>query len=239
MTSPIKIKKDHLSQFSSDVESLWSCKPIQILERPPSPIDFLREYVNLSVPVIIKNAFPIVTLDELVESSDSNDDDDDNDNMWLNVDVSPDGHADTIRIVDGNKIFVEPNLRKMRFSEFRDQLRYQYNNDESHQNDFNSIENDDNGLLKFSSKNYVSDRDVSVTNNNGCHEVLYYSRQVKISIFYSNIEIFICFDTHIIHFLSRMTASDKNFNTLPLIFPIILSLHLKHSIQNLMQSIFG
>ena len=238
MTPPIKINKDNLSQFSSDVESLWSSKPIHILDRPPSPIDFLREYVNLSVPVIIKNAFPIVTLDELVESADSNDDDDDD--MWLNVDVSPDGHADTIRIVDGKNIFVEPEVRKMSFCEFRDQLRYQSNNNESNQDDKNILENDDNGLLKFSSKNYVSDRDVSVTNNNnGCHEVLYYSRQVKISIFYSSIEIFICFDTHIIHFLSRMTASDKNFNTLPLIFPIILSLHLKHSIQNLMQSIFG
>lgn len=181
MTPPIKINKDNLSQFSSDVESLWSSKPIHILDRPPSPIDFLREYVNLSVPVIIKNAFPIVTLDELVESADSNDDDDD---MWLNVDVSPDGHADTIRIVDGKNIFVEPEVRKMSFCEFRDQLRYQSNNDESNQNDKNILENDDNGLLKLSSENYVSDRDVSVTNNNnGCHEVLYYSRQVKISKF--------------------------------------------------------
>ena len=122
------------------MKSLWVSKvkakqqpsSIQTLDSLPTPIHFLREYVNLSVPVIIKNAFPIVTLDELVTSVavDDNDDDDNNDDqnneehaLNLNVDVTPDGHGDTIRIVDGEKMFVMPEVRNMSFTNFRDRLR--------------------------------------------------------------------------------------------------------------------
>ena len=64
--SIIKIRQENISQFSNDVDSLWM-KPLETLHCPPTPLQFLREYVNLSTPVLIKNAFPTITLDELIE----------------------------------------------------------------------------------------------------------------------------------------------------------------------------
>lgn len=160
MNRPIEITETHLSQFSSDVESLW-VKPIITLDSPPSPIHFLREYVNLSVPVIIKNAFPSVTLDELVESLG-----DGANVLNLHVDVTPDGHGDTIRKVDGEKMFVMPEVRTMSFIEFTDRLRKQRIISSS---DSPVLDTDENGLRMLSSTN----RDDSTS------EVFYYSRQVS------------------------------------------------------------
>lgn len=171
MSKIIKIREDHLSQFSSDVDSLWA-KPITTLDSPPTPLVFLREYVNLSVPVLIKNAFPTLTLDELVTSVDHDE------NLKLNVDVTPDGHGDTVRIVDGEKMFVMPETRSMSFAEFRNQLRKKRGESEINwSTDSSSLEKDENGRRVFSSSHHeASDNDDSNTTIDDA--VFYYSRQV-------------------------------------------------------------
>ncbi len=171
----VTITDEHLSQFSSDVETLWN-KPIQILYDVPTPIQFLREYVNLSMPVIIKNAFPKITLDELIASTTTHQDDN---FLCLNVDVTPDGHGDTIRIVDGEKIFVMPEVRKMSFTEFRDKLRA--NN--THNHNIIVEGRDENGLITLSSTNNIQNLkkcEQDDNNNNPDNEVFYYSRQVSL-----------------------------------------------------------
>lgn len=177
MTESIKITDEQLSQFSLDVESLWN-KPIQILYHVPTPIQFLREYVNLSTPVIIKNAFPKITLDELIASTTTHQDED----FCLNVDVTPDGHGDTIRIVDDEKIFVMPEVRKMSFKEFRDKLRA---NNTHNQNTVVEVK-DENGLITLSSTNNLQNLKKctpDANNNNPDNEVFYYSRQVSLISF--------------------------------------------------------
>ena len=184
-----------------------------------------------AAPVLIKDAFPVrTTLDELVSFvSDNNgnkndDDDDDNDNcnyngngndngenLRLNVDVTPDGHGDTIRIVDGKKTFVMPEVRNMSFIEFRDQLRKQGNNrtkvgqrehdgydDNDITNGSNSLETDENGRIVFTSSKTKTSTTTSTntssthekddnkpinSNNEKDHGVYYYSRQVGKFIF--------------------------------------------------------
>jgi hypothetical protein len=185
MSASIKITDEQLSEFSSDVESLWN-KPIQILHDVPTPIQFLREYVNLSTPVIIKNAFPKMTLDELIASSTTHQDED----LCLNVDVTPDGHGDTIRIVDGEKIFVIPEVRNMSFKEFRDKLRA--NN--SYKHNVSIGEKDENNLIKLLSTKTRNLQNLKIcrpdTNSSNIdNEVFYYSRQVSL-ISFSYILIF-------------------------------------------------
>lgn len=161
-TDPImKITKENLSEFSSDVETLHTT-PITVLQDIPSPISFLREYVALSKPVLIKNAFPKISLDDLVRGNDA---------LILHVDVSPDGHADTIRVVDGEKAFVMPQTREMKFLAFVEGLRIQQ---KRQKNDV--LDCDENGLKKV---NYQTNEPQIEEPNHMDEEedVLYYSRQ--------------------------------------------------------------
>jgi hypothetical protein len=175
----IEINEKQLSQFSSDVETLWANKAIQVLQTPPTPIEFLRDYVHLSTPVIIKNAFPIVTLDELIESVDEEKDSTSNTNpLTLNVDVTPDGHGDMIRVVNDEKMFVMPETREMSFHEFRRGLRENSNPDRRER--YSSMNMDDNGLVMLSTDDNCSKFNSDSTKDEEYydHEVLYYSRQV-------------------------------------------------------------
>eukprot|EP00979_Chaetoceros_neogracilis_P001732 scaffold307_cov238-Chaetoceros_neogracile.AAC.3 len=168
-----------LSQFSSDVASLHAT-PIAILEEAPTPLVFMREYVALSKPVLIRNnAFPLVTLDDIVEG---------NEDVNLHVDVTPDGHGDTIREVDGEPMFVMPSSKEMRLDEFRDGLRKQQimmmNSKSCTTKKSRHIKYDDDGLQKFSRDNHDIGIDIGIgidgdcdLASQDCPEILYYSRQ--------------------------------------------------------------
>ena len=173
--SSITIKDENLSQFSSDVESLWM-KPIQTLHCPPTPIQFLREYVNLSTPLLIKNAFPTITLDEIIDI------DNDIAELELNVDVTPDGHGDTIRTVDGKKMFVMPQVQKMKFAEFRTKLRKNRKVKQMQNERYSDLERDDNGRFTFPSSDANNGESDSLLSDN---EVVYYSRQVCVKLHHS------------------------------------------------------
>jgi jumonji domain-containing protein 7 len=133
----IQIPQKALADFYDDVEHLWCQKKnIPRLERPPSALQFLRDFVAPSRPCIIRNAVlrqstdeksPILTLtlDDLVERYPEQE---------LVVDATPDGHGDCLRCVadhgeDGapttaaKKVFVQPEERRMTLSEFRQRLR--------------------------------------------------------------------------------------------------------------------
>jgi Cupin-like domain len=122
-----------------------SC-PIPILANPPSSLDFLRDYVSMSRPCIIRNAILVTTspsrdqhgtlhnldepglrdrvplhisLDDLVQMDP---------NAALTVAVTPDGHGDCVRKVspvttDPEPVFVEPAEWTMTLSEFRHLIR--------------------------------------------------------------------------------------------------------------------
>lgn len=128
-----------------------------------------------------------------------------NEHVKLHVDVTPDGHGDTIREVDGERMFVMPASKEMRLDEFRDGLRKQQQmmmmmmKRKSSTKRSNNIERDENGLQSFSKvNNYAAaDDDINVNadsndnvddnvnandNDNAdgtqdCEEILYYSRQ--------------------------------------------------------------
>lgn len=152
----------NLIELSEDVGSLW-CGRIPILESPPSSFEFLRDYISPSRPCIIRNTIPptsnnitstaaskvdsesdskkkdylSLTLDDLVNLSDAFDNE-----LMLTVDVTPDGHGDTVRPVSElsrdmedhdkdptsilhtqQKWFVKPEQRYMSIRDFRSQLR--------------------------------------------------------------------------------------------------------------------
>ena len=111
-----------LDLLSEDVGSLWAVAQqhasIPILERPPSPLTFLRDYVHPSRPCIIRNCIPaqdrevggderplILTLDDLVDICDENKragpctSSSDEGDIMLTCDVTPDGHGDCVRSV--------------------------------------------------------------------------------------------------------------------------------------------
>mmetsp|Transcript_1494 Transcript_1494/g.3195 ORF Transcript_1494/g.3195 Transcript_1494/m.3195 type:complete len:481 (+) Transcript_1494:89-1531(+) len=115
--------QETLNNLSDDVGSLWAhsaLRDIPILDRPPSPLTFLRDYVSVSRPCIIRNCIPspsvslaagdedydnkhlddnplILSLDELVDICEESAGQDDG--IVLTCDVTPDGHGDCIRTV--------------------------------------------------------------------------------------------------------------------------------------------
>ena len=147
------VSTETLESFADDVDSLWASSSIPILEEPPSSLEFLRDFVSRSRPCIIKNAILtenddddnddnsrrsrsssrpplLLSLDDLVALMEGV-------NVVLDVNATPDGHGDCLRrvgvptrtegavekelsIID---MFVEPELRKMSFPQFRDRLR--------------------------------------------------------------------------------------------------------------------
>lgn len=128
--------QESLNNLADDVGSLWHSplKQIPVLEQPPSPLIFLRDFVSVSRPCIIRNCIPshdnadqplVLTLDNLVELCRSNKAD-----MKLTCDVTPDGHGDCVRTVktDGTskrkkRFFVKPEERSMTIQQFRTELR--------------------------------------------------------------------------------------------------------------------
>jgi jumonji domain-containing protein 7 len=136
--------KEALEVFSDDVGSLW-CRPVAVLECPPDALTFLRDFVHLNVPCIIRNAITVnkngnddalrLSLDDIIDRV--------GEDVVLTVNVTPDGHGDCVRDVlidsssnirdDGNKslqrtesirqMFVKPHEQQMSIAEFRQLLR--------------------------------------------------------------------------------------------------------------------
>lgn len=172
----IIINRENISQFSADVGALWATTIAETHEMP-SPLTFLREHVSLSKPLLIHNAFPTKSLDEIIEESDNGSNN--HDDLELHVDTTPDGHGDCIRVVNGERMFVMPEVRTMGLHELRRGLKSQQARAiqfESHRHHHSAHELDDNGLRKFDD----SDRESGLSDED-CVEsdssILYYSRQ--------------------------------------------------------------
>ena len=131
--SLFEIDANGIGQFAEDVQYMW-CQSsyinehavVTVLDEPPSALEFLRDFVSVSRPCIIRNAVSFrFTVNELVERCPQ---------IELVVDVSPDGHADVLRHVredeDGSSgdsnpvrtIFVQPEQRVMTVEAFHQQL---------------------------------------------------------------------------------------------------------------------
>mmetsp|Transcript_1861 Transcript_1861/g.3360 ORF Transcript_1861/g.3360 Transcript_1861/m.3360 type:complete len:373 (-) Transcript_1861:71-1189(-) len=162
-TTSITIEEHHLSNFSSDVKSLHATN-ITILENVPDPLTFLREYVALSKPVLIRNAFPQISLGDVIQG---------NEHLMVNVDVTPDGHGDCIRTVDGKQMFVMPLVREMSLGQLRCGLREQQKQQQDHQEQKQEDKTmvDENGLAVFHTTPVAPPRPTL------SQEILYYSRQ--------------------------------------------------------------
>jgi Cupin-like domain len=140
------------SSVATGNEHRESSCPIPILAKPPSSLHFLRDYVSMSRPCIIRNAILVptspsrdqhgtlrdldepelpdshrvplhISLDDLVQMDP---------NAALTVAVTPDGHGDCVRKVsdcsakgtaDPEPVFVEPAEWTMTLSEFRHLIR--------------------------------------------------------------------------------------------------------------------
>ena len=172
----ISICSKTLNDFSSDVKALWAT-PIRTLETVPEPIDFYREFVSLSKPVLIRDAFPKTSLDDIISAMGDEE-------VRLNVDVTPDGHGDCIRVLNGERVFVMPETREMSLIDLRDGLRQQQ---KRRRNDDTLHEKDEHGLRAFHNEEDDRDRQgYSQRLEDSLHssvveddEVFYYSRQVR------------------------------------------------------------
>ena len=138
---------DPSQKLFDDVNSLWCTRNIDqpnaniaVLENIPSSFEFLRDYINPSIPCIIQNSMLvsegydkgedrthplILSLDDLINMQNKND----TTTNMISVNVTPDGHGDCIRNIqkttdsEMSKMFVTPLERQMTLSEFRDKLR--------------------------------------------------------------------------------------------------------------------
>ena len=190
------IPTELLKGFSEDVEYLWCPRTTPILERPPSALIFLRDYVSKSVPCIIRNAIttsqpkslPLesnenlsLTLDDLVDICAQQ-----NEDVMLTVDATPDGHGDCVRTVttsDGvnMRMFVKPEERTMTLSEFRAKLRRQDDKTADHP-DSSQVETDEDGKVMFPlAPNQIEHPKINCEAISSYHDnaLLYYSRQVS------------------------------------------------------------
>lgn len=135
MTTPrsvFEIDENGVQSLVEDVQYLWCRLPsrndaVTVLGEPPSVLEFLRDYVAVSRPCIIRNAASFrCTVQDLVERCPQ---------MELVVDVSPDGHADVLRSVqvlhkDSSEddcirtVFVQPEQRNVTVEAFHERLSH-------------------------------------------------------------------------------------------------------------------
>lgn len=173
--------QEAVETFVEDVGLLWCPGTITVLDAPPTTVQFLRDFVALSRPCIIKNAIVAkqeekaaaaaavaLSLDALVEQ---------NPDLLLTVDVTPDGHGDCIRRVMDNveelRIFVQPAQRTITVADFRQKLRStqkQRSALDVHSRVFSTCTSGDGDEGKHSSSSSIADEEETAA-------VFYYSRQ--------------------------------------------------------------
>ena len=184
--SVLLASSEALENFSDDVKCLWCPRNVPVLDRPPSPVTFLRDYVSKSTPCIIRSAitsYPnqslTLTLDDLVDHC--------REDLVLTVDVTPDGFGDCVRTVkDGEmrkRMFVKPQEREMAILQFRDKLRLG-RREQSLVCSCSEVDNGGNAIFPLETADCRCDddgREEKETNRTFCddNEVLYYSRQVR------------------------------------------------------------
>jgi jumonji domain-containing protein 7 len=196
-----EVDENAMESFVDDVQYLWCSSsrdridecPIAILDEPPSALEFLRDYVSVSRPCIIRNAVSFrCTVSDLVHRCPQ---------MELVVDVSPDGHADVLRCVqipakeedkpisaDGSvsksdgirTIFVQPEQRCMTIESFHKQLIHQNNQRIKHKRSYYSLREPCSRVFQIIEKQLAKEEN---GNNPSSEETLedesvfYYSRQ--------------------------------------------------------------
>ncbi|XP_068677470.1 bifunctional peptidase and (3S)-lysyl hydroxylase Jmjd7-like [Montipora foliosa] len=104
-----------LEYFSLEARELYLCSEVPRLEKAPSPLGFLRDWVNPNLPVVIQNAFnhwPALKKWDNAYLRDKIGD------KKVTVAVTPNGYADAVL----EDKFVMPEEREMQFSEFLDIL---------------------------------------------------------------------------------------------------------------------
>lgn len=166
-----------LESFSEDVGLLWCGPIIPTLHRPPTSLDFSRDYVARNRPCIIRNAMidqegiPLhLTLDDIIDKI--------NPQTKITVDCTPDGHGDVVRAVklaDGSiqQTFVQPHEQDMTLEEFHKRLRLQPGISSV---DGPATHNGRQILSPASQEEKVGDYSASALPDNS---ILYYSRQVS------------------------------------------------------------
>ncbi|KAJ8029515.1 JmjC domain-containing protein 7 [Holothuria leucospilota] len=113
---------DYFEALSREARELYLGQTVPILEKPPSPLRFHREWVSPNKPVIIKNA---VTSWPALEKWDLNYLSQILQNKKVSVAVTPNGLADAVY----EDHFVLPEERKIKFEEFVHLLEHQNNKD--------------------------------------------------------------------------------------------------------------
>ncbi len=119
-----------IRNFADDVQVLWcgvgSAVTLPMLDFPPSPLEFLRDFVALSRPCIIRHALLTTdgsdlyfSVDDLVKMAPD---------LEIIVDVTPDGQGDCVRTVVADEgrqkeMFVKPEQRPMTLGDFQSKLR--------------------------------------------------------------------------------------------------------------------
>jgi len=134
-----------LIQLSKDVSDFCS-STITVLEQPPTPLEFMRNFVATSRPCIIKNVFLEpksnktfgLTLDDIFEVTPPT--------TVITVNVTPDGHGDCVRHVrncachknedDEILMFVKPLEKQMTIDALRDGLRGKQKSDRENMDHF-------------------------------------------------------------------------------------------------------
>jgi len=107
-----------LEEFAGDVGDLVAVSRVEILKTPPSPLSFVQNYLVPHVPVIVKGL--IDDWPALHRWSDPAYLEDLCGEVEVSVNVTPSGHGDRcVRDASGRPLFVKPEERRMKFSDFQ------------------------------------------------------------------------------------------------------------------------
>jgi len=161
-----------LESFAESVSSLWCPSSVAILDHLPSPLEFHARFVAKSLPCILR-----LNNDEMLPRWNA----DDIQNicgreLTLTVNVTPDGHGDTIRSVqttqDGKieDMFVLPEERKMKLNDFIKGLR----NDDGRRG---CATDDSTHLAILKLQEDITEKEVDDDEDTKSHGVYYYSLQ--------------------------------------------------------------
>lgn len=176
-----EINEHGIESLVEDVQYLWchsssssDNSAVTVLEEPPSVVEFLRDYVAVSRPCIIRNALSFRwTVRDMVQRCSQ---------MELVVDVSPDGHADVLRNVqvDENntrQMFVQPQQRSMTVKSFSERLYGQSSSQQTNKDDSSSSHQDPFARVFITTPkqpaNEKDDSNVELSDDS----IVYYSRQ--------------------------------------------------------------
>lgn len=158
---------DALLKLKVDCDDLWTPRHVQRLDSFPTAIDFLRDFVSKSTPVIFSGAASSWRgakwdLDHLTRRCAGQE---------VSVNVSPDGRADAIKVVSetgGARLFVKPEERRMSMKAFCgalenpssfDGVPYLSRQNDSLREEFTRLEDDIPHCLEFAREAFGNEPD--------------------------------------------------------------------------------